>query len=50
MNDPLLTPAMRSVLERIQRAAGNYPVVAIEAVPVAGFFGRMIDTVRMWFS
>jgi D-alanyl-D-alanine carboxypeptidase (penicillin-binding protein 5/6) len=29
---------------------GDYPVVAIEAVPVAGFFGRMIDTMRMWFN
>ena len=29
---------------------GDYPVVAIETVPVAGFFGRMIDTVRLWFN
>ncbi|MDR2452611.1 MAG: D-alanyl-D-alanine carboxypeptidase [Candidatus Accumulibacter sp.] len=29
---------------------GDYPVVAIEAVPVAGLFGRMIDTVRLWFN
>ena len=29
---------------------GDYPVVAIEAVPVAGFFGRLIDTIRMWFN
>jgi D-alanyl-D-alanine carboxypeptidase (penicillin-binding protein 5/6) len=29
---------------------GDYPVVAVEAVPVAGFFGRMIDTVRLWFN
>ena len=29
---------------------GDYPVVAIEAVPVAGVFGRMIDTVRLWFN
>jgi serine-type D-Ala-D-Ala carboxypeptidase (penicillin-binding protein 5/6) len=29
---------------------GDYPVVAIEAVPVAGIFGRMIDTVRLWFN
>ena len=29
---------------------GDYPVIAIEAVPVAGFFGRMIDTVRLWFN
>ena len=29
---------------------GDYPVVAIEAVPVAGIFGRAIDTVRLWFN
>jgi D-alanyl-D-alanine carboxypeptidase (penicillin-binding protein 5/6) len=29
---------------------GEYPVVALEAVPVAGVFGRMIDSVRLWFN
>ncbi len=29
---------------------GEYPVAAIEAVPVAGAFGRMIDSVRLWFN
>jgi len=29
---------------------GDYPVVAIDAVPVAGIFGRAIDTVRLWFN
>jgi D-alanyl-D-alanine carboxypeptidase (penicillin-binding protein 5/6) len=29
---------------------GDYPVLAIEAVPVAGVFGRMIDTMRLWFN
>ena len=30
-------------------AVGEYPVVALEAVPVAGFFGRTWDTLRlMW--
>jgi D-alanyl-D-alanine carboxypeptidase (penicillin-binding protein 5/6) len=29
---------------------GEYPVVALEAVPVAGLFGRMIDSVRLWFN
>ena len=28
---------------------GEYPVVAIEAVPVAGIFGRAIDSMRLWF-
>lgn len=29
---------------------GEYPVVALESVPVAGVLGRMIDTVRLWFN
>jgi D-alanyl-D-alanine carboxypeptidase (penicillin-binding protein 5/6) len=29
---------------------GEFPVLAIEAVPQAGFFGRMIDSVRLWFN
>ena len=29
---------------------GEYPVMAIETVPVASIFGRMIDSVRLWFN
>jgi D-alanyl-D-alanine carboxypeptidase (penicillin-binding protein 5/6) len=29
---------------------GTYPVVANETVAVAGFFGRMLDSVRLWFK
>ena len=29
---------------------GDYPVVAIEGVPVAGIFGRAFDTMRLWFN
>jgi len=29
---------------------GEFPVVAITAVPVAGIFGRAIDTMRLWFN
>ncbi|MFA7269521.1 MAG: D-alanyl-D-alanine carboxypeptidase family protein [Sterolibacterium sp.] len=29
---------------------GEYPLVALEAVPVAGVFGRAWDTVRLWFE
>lgn len=29
---------------------GEYAVVANEAVPAAGFFGRMWDTMRLWFK
>lgn len=29
---------------------GEYPVVALEAVPIAGIFGRAWDTLRLWFE
>ena len=29
---------------------GEYPVVAVESVPVAGIFGRAIDSIRLWFN
>jgi len=29
---------------------GEYPVLALEAVPAAGIVGRMIDTIRLWFN
>ncbi|HKO86976.1 MAG TPA: D-alanyl-D-alanine carboxypeptidase family protein [Burkholderiales bacterium] len=32
------------------KALGEYEVVANEEVPVAGFFGRIVDTVRLWFK
>ena len=30
------------------KAIGEYPVVALEAVPEAGFLGRLWDTLRLW--
>lgn len=29
---------------------GDYPVVALETVPVAGIVGRAFDTVKLWFN
>lgn len=29
---------------------GNFPVLAQEAVAEAGWFGRLIDTIRLWFA
>ena len=29
---------------------GEYPLVALEAVPAAGFFGRAWDTLMLWFK
>ena len=31
-------------------AWGEFPLVALEAVPVAGIFGRAWDTLRLWFE
>jgi D-alanyl-D-alanine carboxypeptidase (penicillin-binding protein 5/6) len=28
----------------------EFPVVALEAVPEAGFVGRTIDAVKLWFK
>jgi serine-type D-Ala-D-Ala carboxypeptidase (penicillin-binding protein 5/6) len=52
---PLLAPisagqrvgTLRVTLE--SRPIGEYPVVALEDVAVAGMFGRAWDTVRLWF-
>jgi len=32
------------------KPVGDYPVQALEAVPVAGFFGRAWDTLRLWLK
>jgi len=29
---------------------GEYPVVALENVAIAGFFGRAWDSMRLWFK
>lgn len=33
-----------------EKPFGEYPVVALEAVPVAGIFGRAWDTLMLWFQ
>ena len=53
---PLLAPVQQG--QRIatlkltldDKPYGEYPVVALEAVPVAGLFGRAWDTLRLWFE
>jgi len=32
------------------RPYGEYPILALENVPVAGIFGRAIDAVKLWFN
>ena len=29
---------------------GEYPVLALQDVPVAGFFGRLWDTLLLWIK
>lgn len=52
---PLLAPVQKGQriatlkLSLDDRPVGEYPVVALETVPVAGLFGRAWDTMRLWF-
>jgi D-alanyl-D-alanine carboxypeptidase (penicillin-binding protein 5/6) len=32
------------------KQVGEYPLVALEEVPLAGLFGRAWDTIRLWFK
>lgn len=53
---PLIAPiqqgqtigVMRLTLEG--RAYGEYPVQALEEVPIGNWFYRLIDTIRLWFA
>ena len=55
-NQPLLAPVQKG--QRIatlkltldDKPYGEYPVVALETVPVAGMLGRAWDTMRLWFE
>ncbi len=53
---PLLAPVQKGQriatlkLSLDDRPYGEYPVVALEAVPVAGMIGRAWDTMRLWFE
>jgi D-alanyl-D-alanine carboxypeptidase (penicillin-binding protein 5/6) len=53
---PLIAPVAQGQVVATMKVSidgkpfGDYPVLAIEAVPVAGIFGRMIDTIRLWFN
>jgi D-alanyl-D-alanine carboxypeptidase (penicillin-binding protein 5/6) len=53
---PLVAPVQQGQKVGVVRVAldgkpmGEYPAVALEAVPVAGFFGRTWDTIQLWFK
>ena len=53
---PLLAPVQQGqVIATLKllvegKVLGEYPVVALENVPVAGIFGRAWDTLMLWFK
>lgn len=53
---PLLAPVQKGqrigtlMLTLDDKPYGEYPVVALEAIPVAGMLGRAWDTMRLWFE
>jgi D-alanyl-D-alanine carboxypeptidase (penicillin-binding protein 5/6) len=53
---PLIAPvSLGQVLATLKvsiddKPYGDYPVLALEAVPAAGLLGRLIDTIRLWFN
>jgi D-alanyl-D-alanine carboxypeptidase (penicillin-binding protein 5/6) len=53
---PLLAPVRAGQQVGVMRvslgdkALGEYPVVALESIPVAGLFGRAWDTVKLWWD
>ena len=53
---PLLAPGSAGQVVATLRVTldgkpyGEYPVVALDAVPTAGILGRAIDTMRLWFN
>lgn len=55
-NQPLLAPVQKGQriatlkLSLDDKPYGEYPVVALEAVPVSGMLGRAWDTMRLWFE
>ena len=53
---PLVAPVVQGDRVGVLRVTldgkplGEYPVVALEAVGVAGIFGRAWDTLRLWLK
>jgi len=53
---PLMAPVMQAQPVGTLRVSldgesvGEYKLIALEAVPAAGFFGRTWDTLRLWFK
>jgi len=54
--EPLVAPIARAQRVGIVKIAlegkpvAEFPMIALEEVPAAGFFGRAWDTVRLWFK
>jgi D-alanyl-D-alanine carboxypeptidase (penicillin-binding protein 5/6) len=55
-NEPLVAPVARGQRVGVvkvtleDKPVGEFALVALSDVPPANFFGRMWDTVRLWFK
>ena len=53
-NDPLIAPLASQQVGTLQftldKVLRTEPLVVQDAVERAGFFGRMVDTVKRWFN
>jgi len=54
--EPLVAPVQRAQPVGVVKVAldgkpmAEFPLIALEEVPAASFFGRSVDTVRLWFN
>jgi D-alanyl-D-alanine carboxypeptidase (penicillin-binding protein 5/6) len=54
--EPLVAPVQRAQPVGVVKVAlegkamAEFPLIALEEVPVASIFGRAVDTVRLWFT
>jgi len=54
--EPLVAPVARAQRVGVVKVAlegqpmAEFPLIALEEVPLGSFFGRMWDTVRLWFK
>jgi len=55
-NEPLIAPVLNGQPVGIVKVAlegkpvAEFPMIALEEVPLANLFGRAVDTVKLWFS
>jgi D-alanyl-D-alanine carboxypeptidase (penicillin-binding protein 5/6) len=53
---PLMAPVTKGQtigtlqLSLNDKPVGDYPIVALDDIPEAGWFGRLWDAIRLWFK